>query len=356
MVRDRYTHVPVAVVLGGSDPQYRWFDPEDQRRNDSVQKAFAGRRVHLYSASQDKQRVVAYVTGPSVPPAYYLVDFKAHKADTIGEEYPALAGAKLGTVQAISYKARDGLSIPAYLTLPPDSDGKALPLVVLPHGGPEARDWPHFDWWAQFLATRGYAVLQPQFRGSTGFGNQFRLAGRREWGALMQSDLTDGVKYLIEQGTADPRRVCIVGASYGGYAALAGAAFTPEVHACAASVNGISNLAEMQQWLELRSGRESNLVGYWRESIGPRLDPKLGASSPLNAVQRVSAPVLIIYSNEDTVVAPSQSEQMARALKQSGKTVTLVKLSGDDHWLSRSETRVRMLKEVDGFLAAPLRK
>jgi dipeptidyl aminopeptidase/acylaminoacyl peptidase len=354
--RDRFTLVPKAAVTGGTNPEVRWFDPADQRRSDAVLKAFPGRRVNLYSQSQDGQRVVAYVDSPSVPPSYYLVDFKTHKADTIGDEYPELANAKLGTVQVISYKARDGVAIPAYLTLPPGSDGKALPLVVLPHDGPEDRDWPRFDWWAQFLATRGYAVLQPQFRGSTGLGNQFRLAGRREWGGRMQNDVTDGVKYLVDQGTADPRRVCIVGAGYGGYAALAGTAFTPELYACAASVNGISSLPELMSWTQSHRGSESNSLGDLQDSIGPGLDPKLATSSPLNAVQQVRAPVLIIYSSEDTVVPPSQSEDMARALKQGGKTVTLVKLNGDDHWLSRGETRVRMLKEVDGFLATHLGK
>jgi dipeptidyl aminopeptidase/acylaminoacyl peptidase len=248
------------------------------------------------------------------------------------------------------------LSIPAYLTLPPDSDGKALPLVVLPHGGPEGRDWPHFDWRAQFLATRGYAVLQPQFRGSTGFGNQFRLAGRREWGALRQSDLTDGVKYLIEQGRP------IRAASASSVRATAGTPRSPARHSRRKSTPAPRASTAYPTLRRCSNGSSCVAAGNQTSSAtganpsGHAWDPKLGASSPLNAVQRVSAPVLIIYSSEDTVVAPSQSEQLAHALKQSGKTVTLVKLSGDDHWLSRSETRVRMLKEVDGFLAAPLRK
>jgi dipeptidyl aminopeptidase/acylaminoacyl peptidase len=148
-----------------------------------------------------------------------------------------------------------------------------LPLVILPHGGPESRDWLRFDWWAQFLATRGYAVLQPQFRGTVGFGDAFRLAGRRQWGGLMQDDLSDGVRAMITQGIADPQRVCIVGSGYGGYAALAGAAFTPELHACAVSVNGVSNLSEMLGWEADHHGTESDTLGYWRDSIGPSSIP-----------------------------------------------------------------------------------
>ena len=311
---DRLSRLPVAAILGGPDPQYRFFDPADQKRADGVARAFPGRRVSIYSESQDKQRIVAYVAGPATPPAFYLVDFKSHRADMIGEEYPALAAAHLGEARVIFYKARDGLEIPAYLTLPPGSGGKNVPLVVLPHGGPEARDTPRFDWWAQFLATRGYAVLQPQFRGSSGFGNEFRLAGRRQWGGLMQDDITDGVKYLIQQGIADPRRICIVGASYGGYAALAGAAFTPDLYACAVSINGVSNLPEMQHWVQARarSGSESDTVGYWRDSIGPHLDPKVIAASPVNAVDRIRVPIMLMVSSEDTVVPQSQSGQMAR--------------------------------------------
>ena len=356
VIHDRFSDLPVAVFLGGATPRYHWLDPKDQARHETVQRAFPGKVVHLYSESLDRQRIVAYVYGASVPAVYYLVDFKAHSADVVGDEYPALAKAALGEVSVINYGARDGTQIPAYLTLPPGLEAKHLPLVILPHGGPEARDDPFFDWWPQFLATRGYAVLQPQFRGSAGFGNEWRLAGRRQWGGLMQDDLTDGVKAMVDQGIADARRVCIVGASYGGYAALAGAAFTPKLYACAVSVNGVSNLSEMLGWEVAKVGKESNTVGYWQESIGPKLDPVVIAKSPAKAVEHVKAPILLIYSADDTVVPPSQSREMAQALKEHGTPVTLVKLDGDDHWLSRTDTRVQMLKNVDDFLAATLRK
>jgi dipeptidyl aminopeptidase/acylaminoacyl peptidase len=258
-------------------------------------------------------------------------------------------------VESITYKARDGTVIPAHLTLPPGAETRNLPLVVLPHRGPEARDYAEFDWWAQFLATRGYAVLQPQFRGSTGFGDAFRLAGRRQWGGLMQDDVTDGVHALIERGIADARRICVVGAAYGGYAALAGAAFTPDLYACAVSINGVANLSDMLQYEEELGGSESNRAGYWRDSIGPRLDPSLDAHSPVKAAARVRAPVLILYSADDTVVPPSQSQDMAHALKEEGKTVKVVELKGDDHWLSYTETRTQMLQELDTFLSAHLR-
>ena len=354
VVRDRFTGTPVGAYTGGAVPEIRWFDPAAQAHNDALQKAFPDRQVILYNESQDKERGIAYVSDAARAPVYYLVDFRTHQSDIVGQAYPALGAAALGVVKVTRFRARDGTQIPAYLTLPPGSDGTRLPLVVLPHGGPESRDWPQFDWLSQFLATRGYAVLQPQFRGSTGFGEAYRLAGRRQWGGLMQDDLTDGVKALIADGTADAGRVCIVGASYGGYAALAGAAFTPQLYHCAASINGVSDLADMLQWVQDRGGSQSDRLAYWHESIGPHLDPKIIERSPVHAAERVSGPVLIIYSADDTVVAPSQSENMARALKEAGKNVTLVKLEGDDHWLSHGVTRVHMLQELEKFLAAQL--
>ena len=354
VVRDRFTRTPLGAYTGGALPEIRWFDPQAKTRQEALQKVFPNLRVVPYSESQDKQRVIALVSDAAMAPAYYLVDFRTHKTEIVGETYPALGAAALGIVRITSFRARDGTQIPAYLTLPPGSEGRKLPLVVLPHGGPESRDWPQFDWWSQFLATRGYAVLQPQFRGSTGFGEAYRLAGRRQWGGLMQDDVTDGVQALIADGTADPGRVCIVGGSYGGYAALAGATFTPQLYHCVASINGVSDLADMLQFVQNRGGSQSDSLAYWHESIGPHLDPKIVENSPVHAADRVTAPVLIIYSADDTVVAPSQSENMARALKEAGKNVTLVKLDGDDHWLSHGATRVRMLQELEKFLAAQL--
>ena len=322
-------------MLGGITPEYHWIDPLDEQRYAEVARRFPGRTVTLYSQSQDRQRVVAYVSGPSNPAVYYLVDLRSHTADIVGEEYPGLAHVALGEQRTLVYKARDGAPIAAYLTVPAGGEAKQLPLVVLPHGGPESRDYPRFDWWAQFLVTRGYAVLQPQYRGSAGFGEAFRLAGRRQWGSLMQDDLTDGVRAMIEQGVADGGRVCIVGASYGGYAALAGAAFTPELYACAVSVNGPANLPEMLAWQVSQRGKESSTAGYWVDSIGSRLDPQVLARSPAKAVEHVRAPILLIYSADDTVVPPSQSREMAQALKEHGTPVELVRLEGDDHWLSR---------------------
>jgi dipeptidyl aminopeptidase/acylaminoacyl peptidase len=356
VLRDRFSRAPIAVRLGGQEEKVRWLDADAEKQARVVSAAFPGKKVYVYSRSENNQRVIARVEAPSSPPVYYLVDLAAKKADIVGEAYPALADAKLGEVRMLAYKARDGMDVPAYLTLPPGTTGKNLPLILLPHGGPESRDNHEFDWLAQFLATRGYAVLQPQFRGSTGFGETWRKAGHRQWGLLMQDDVTDGVKAMIEQGVADSKRVCIVGWSYGGYAALAGAAFTPDLYRCVVSINGVSDLPQMLSYELARApdGDESNSVSYWRNHIGPATDRAVIDKSPARAAAQVKAPVLLLTATNDTVVPSLQSEMMARALKILDKPVTLVQVKGDDHWLSQTATRLQVLKETEKFLQANL--
>jgi dipeptidyl aminopeptidase/acylaminoacyl peptidase len=351
VVYDRITRAPVRARLGGLEQSARWLDPDAEKLYRRVAGAFRDKRVEVYGRSEDGSRVLAYVEGLSSPPVYYFVDFATRKADIVGEAYPALINVKLGEVRSIHYKARDGAMVPAYLTLPPESPGTNLPLVVLPHGGPEARDTHSFDWWAQFLASRGYAVLQPQFRGSTGFGEPWRVAGYRQWGKLMQDDVTDGVQAMVEQGIAAAGRVCIAGASYGGYAALAGAAFTPDLYRCAASINGVSNLAMMLTYERKHAGEESDALAYWRDHIGPSREAK----SPVDAAANVKIPVLLMHAADDTVVPESQSQTMSRALSSVRKDVSYIKLPGEDHWLSQSVTRVQVLKELEKFLDANLR-
>lgn len=349
---DPYTGAPRIAWFGGVSPKVNWLDRVIQTRTQTLAASFPGRRVDGYASSSSGDRAVFEVSLPSGPATYYLIDFNTHKADIVGEEYPMLASVPLGEVRVIHYKARDGMEIPTYLTLPPGVAPQHLPLVVLPHGGPESHDLPDFNWWTQFLATRGYAVLQPQFRGSTGFGQAFREAGYQQWAGRMQDDVSDGVSALISQGIADPKRVCIVGASYGGFAALAGAAFTPTLYACAVSINGVSDLPEMLAYLEHR--HSSGAIAYWRKHVGAPFDPALKDKSPLHAAEHITAPVLLMHASNDTVVPFTQSEAMAHALESMHKPVTLVTLPAEDHWLSRSDTRTQMLRELEKFLAAHL--
>jgi dipeptidyl aminopeptidase/acylaminoacyl peptidase len=348
---DRNTGAIVGVYVSGAKTSVHWLEPLAQKRYDVLQRSFTDRQVSVYGWTADGTKTLAQVQTASSPPMYYLVDFTTHRADIAGEEYPALAGVPLGEVKEITYKARDGADIPAYLTAPAGKPAANVPLVVLPHGGPNARDYPRFDWLVQFLASRGYAVLQPEFRGSTGFGDAFREAGYRQWGGRMQDDVTDGVHAMIERGVADPHRICIVGASYGGYAALAGAAFTPDLYACAASINGVTDLpALMLEQVHFYDWTLSTSLSVWKARIGAPNDPNLGAKSPINSVKSVTIPILIVYGTGDSVVPNEQSERMARALRAAGKSVTTTTLKGEDHWLSRTDTRIQVLRELDRFL------
>ena len=341
----------LGISLGGPDQPTRWLDPQFERRLKGLHKSFGARWVTPVSRSANGQRMVAKVEDDLHPPIYYLVDFDAKSADIVNEAYPQLVGAKLGTVRDFNYEARDKYALTAYLTVPPGAEEMNLPLVVMPHGGPEDRDSPGFDWLAQFLASRGYAVLQPQFRGSTGFGKAHADAGRHQWGLRMQDDVTDGVRALIEKGVADPKRVCIVGWSYGGYAALAGATFTPDMYACAVSIAGVSDLPEMVALVSRLGGRESDSFAYWRDHIGTPTDPLVIAKSPARFAGAVRAPVLLIHGVDDTVVPISQSQHMARALRASRAPSELIELPGEDHWMmTSSASRIRTLTELERFL------
>lgn len=347
---DSFSGTPAAVEVGAVDPQTRWLDTAAMIRFESVAHAFPGRNVAIYSRSQDGSRLVAQVQDRSQPPIYYLIDFKTHRADIVGDAYPALDKVTLGPARSITYSARDGTKIPAYLTLPAGVPPKSLPMVVLPHDGPDARDGYNFDWLAAFFAARGYAVLQPEYRGSTGFGEAFRRAGEGQWGGVMQDDVTDGVKAMIREGVADPHHICIVGMGYGGYAALAGVAFTPSLYACAVSVNGVSDLPAWLGYEKRQYGAESDAVARAEREIGTQFDKHVIDRSPVNSAVDVQAPVLLLHAADDTVVPIAQSREMASALAGLGKPVALVQLEGDDHALSKAATRLQVLEDTDRFL------
>jgi dipeptidyl aminopeptidase/acylaminoacyl peptidase len=198
-------------------------------------------------------------------------------------------------------------------------------------------------------------VLQPQFRGSWGFGADLFRAGHKQWGRGMQDDISAGVRDLIEKGVVDPKRVCIVGASYGGYAALAGASFTPDLYACAVSVNGIADIPQMAGFIRERSGDDSDSYRYWKDLIGDPSEKDVIAFSPSRSIDAIRAPILLIHGTSDTVVPPSQSRNFAQLLKQHGKDYKLIELQGEDHWLSTSQSRQTLLDALEAFLATNFR-
>jgi dipeptidyl aminopeptidase/acylaminoacyl peptidase len=352
---DAITRAPISFSVTGPEPRQVWIDKDAEARYQNLARSFPHLIVRVEAESGDYNIVVARVDGPSNPPIHYLINRATHRAQIIGADYPELKGVKLGEVTSFSYKARDGADIPAYLTLPSGAGDGPLPLVVLPHGGPASRDSDSdFEFLRQFLASRGYAVFQPQFRGSSGFGDAFERAGDRQWGLLMQDDLTDGVHALIDRSRVDPRRICILGFSYGsgysGYAALAGAAFTPSLYKCAISVNGVSDLPKFIGFMNENQGKDSNIEAYWRQHLGSWSDANVVAKSPARAADGITAAVLLIYSTNDSAVPLSQSMLMADGLKKAGKGVQLVELAGADHSLSRPTTEVHALDVIDKFL------
>lgn len=352
-VRDDWTGRVIGASYTAHKTEYHYFDPKLQALQTGIEKAMPGLSVAIVSYSQDRRKVVFMAEGPRHPPSYFLLDRDTHHAEEISITYKGLQEADLGEMKPYDYKARDGLTIPAYITLPPGREAKNLPAVVMPHGGPDARDTLSFDWWAQFMANRGYVVLQPNFRGSEGYGQAFTEAGLQQWGLKMQDDITDGVRRMIADGIVDPKRVCIVGASYGGYAALAGASLTPDLYACAISVAGVSDLPRMIQHERRRSGRNSDAVSFWISRIGSPSDDsdRLRATSPARQAANVKCPVLLMHGEKDTTVPIVQSELMEDALDDEDKDVTFIRLEGDDHYLRLGETRLAMLKAIESFLA-----
>ena len=356
VITDPWTRRVVGATWIEEEREQHFFDAELQSIYERAKAAFGEGLVVLSSWSRDRSRVVLYAERGLDGGAYYLFTPVGAEIRRLAQLYPELSGIALGERLAITFRARDGERIPAYLTLPPGREARNLPLVALVHGGPAARDTFEFDYQAAFLASRGYAVLQVNFRGSSGYGATWENAGRRQWGGLMQTDVEDGVAALGRTGRIDPTRICIAGASYGGYAALAGVSLTPGRYRCAISIAGVSDLLDMINEERAQTGRYSISTEYWRSSIGDRTEDRdrIRAVSPAFLADRVTAPVLLMHGTDDTVVPIDQSRRMERALTRAGKQVRFVELRGDDHYLSDAETRITTLREMETFLAQHL--
>ncbi|TAL36033.1 MAG: S9 family peptidase [Phenylobacterium sp.] len=339
-------------VMDGDAERYSYLDKAYEQVIAEVTSAFEAVTVEVKSWSADRRAVIAWVDRPRESPGYALVDVAARKASWIASMYPGLSTADVGLKTRVRFKATDGLELVGYLTRPPGSEHrKNLPLIVLPHDGPWGRDTVDFDWWAQAMASRGYAVLQLNYRGSDGFGDALREAGRGQWGRKMQTDLSDGVGALASGGLIDPKRVCIVGEGYGGYAALAGATINPGVYRCAVSVDGVSDLAKQIAYAKTSvGGRPLTLLNYYigREVVD---DPsQLAALSPVRRAEQADVPILLLHNSKDREVASSQSQAMADALRRAGKEVELVLLPGDGDWQDRADARHYVVAATMAFL------
>ena len=353
-IRDPWTHQVVGAAWTNDLPKRHYFDKPLQDIQDAVSSHFTDGFANVVSWSRDRARLLVFGEHADDAGAYYVYEATSGKFRAIGKAYPSLKSTEdLGDRRAIKFKARDGTSVPAYLTLPAGVEPKSLPLVLLVHGGPHSRDSFTFDWWASFLASRGYAVLQVNFRGSTGYGYDWFNAGRGGWGTgVMQTDVEDGADALVKNGIVDASRICIMGASYGGYAALAGASLTPGRYVCAVSVNGLSD--PVQRFIDATKFTTRSLnAEWWRRSMGDDVK-QLRKVSPVELVEQVRSPILLIHGDEDSVLPVEESRAYHAKLLRAGKQVQYVELKGDDHWLSSASTRTLMLREIETFLARQL--
>jgi dipeptidyl aminopeptidase/acylaminoacyl peptidase len=348
---------PVSRLLLGAitldEKGSSFFDPRIQAKVDGMRKAFPGRNVRLESFGEQLDKMIVETDGAADSGTYWLVDVSSGKAVPLGFEYPDIKGDDVGATSLVKYHAADGLAIEGVLTLPPHREVKQLPLLVMPHGGPEGvMDILQFDWLAQAFASRGYAVFQPNFRGSGGYGHQFRAAGDGQWGRKMLTDLSDGVVELARQNIIDPKRVCIFGASYGGYAALAGVTLQHGIYRCAISWAGVSDMPMFSGWQIRRYGPTNDLSRYMRKITGVDVEGEgvLREISPAAFANKADAPILLMHGKDDTRVPIEQSEYMASALKRAGKPFDFITVPREDHFLSLETTRTALLKTSTTFL------
>ncbi len=346
------TNKLIGTVYEDDKERRYWRSPEAKADDQFLRAHLAGKEYHRVSTTADESKTLISAYSDTEPGEVYLYDKHAKTLTLqyrVREEVPRNA---LSQMKAIRYKSSDGLEIPAYLTLPKGAEAKNLPLIVLPHGGPWARDSWGYNTMAQFFANRGYAVLQPNFRGSTGFGKKFLNAGNAEWGRKMQDDLTWGVKYLVAEGVADPKRVAIAGGSYGGYATLAGVAFTPDLYAAAVDIVGPSNLVTLL----------NSIPPYWeaaRKIMYTRMaDPgtaegkkTLEAESPLFSADKIKTPLLVVQGANDPRVNKREADQIVIALRDRGMAVEYLVAPDEGHGFARPVNNLAMVMAMEGFFA-----
>lgn len=358
VIWNKQTWTPRRVEFIADRSQYAWWEPSAEARFKELQKSLPGLKIRLVDYSIDDNVWLIYAGNTNKPGAYYLYNHGLRSLIPLGPQYPELEGVPLGNTFAFGFTARDGLAIPAFLSLPAKfkdpTSAKNLPMVIIPYGGPNNRDFLTFDPTRQMLTARGYAVLQVIFRGSRGYGANFKSAGYGEWGGKMQDDVTDGVNYLIGQGIADRSRICIFGGSYGGYAALMGAVKTPDLYRCAVGLNGLYNPRQMM-------GGEYKFVGkrdfaYWEAVIGDYGDQDLFKRiSPEARAAEIKIPVLLAAADDDRMIRARQTKSMADELKRNKKTVEYLELESGGHNLTTSESRIPFFKALDDFLAKHLK-
>ena len=342
----------IATTYDDERQRIYWKDKNFEADYKNLQKQLPGKEIGFGSSTKDEKLWIISANADTDPGSVYLFDRTTKKLTLQYQAREKLNRSYLAPMKPVKYPSSDGLQVPAYLTLPKGVEAKNLPAIILPHGGPWYRDSWGYDAFAQFLANRGYAVLQPNFRGSTGYGKKFIDAGNKQWGDKMQDDVTWGAKYLVAQGIADPKRVGIMGGSYGGYATLAGVAFTPDVYAAGVSIVGPSNLITLLE----------SIPPYWEpirklfyERMGdpntPEGKAQLLRQSPLTSASKIKTPLLVIQGANDPRVNKRESDQIVIALRDRGFPVEYLVAPDEGHGFARPVNNMAMFASTEKFLA-----
>jgi len=329
--------------------KYHFFDQERKELQEDLEQRLPGYEVVIADRSKDETKLIIVTYSDKVLESYYFYDLNTGEFKRIAEISPWLDEEIMADMKPVQYLSRDGLTIHGYLTLPKNMSPSQLPVVVNPHGGPWYRDYWGYNPEVQFLANRGYAVLQMNFRGSTGYGRKFWELGFKEWGSKMQDDITDGVHWLIDEGIADPERIGIYGGSYGGYATLAGLTFTPDLYACGVDYVGISNIIS---WFNSIPPYWEPLRAMFYEMVGdPDKDQELlKAVSPLFHVDNIRVPLFIAQGANDPRVPKAESDQMVEALKARGIEVPYMVKDNEGHGFANEENRFDFYRAMEKFL------
>lgn len=349
------THEIVATVYEDEKRRMVWKNKDWESDYERIKKQLPGREVRYASRTADERLALVSANSDTEPGEVYLFDRGSKKLTMQYRVREKLVRDQLATMKPIRYESSDGLEMPGYLTLPKGVEAKNLPVIILPHGGPWGRDSWGYSGLPQFLANRGYAVLQPNFRASTGYGKKFLNAGNRQWGDKMQDDVTWGVKYLIQKGIADPKRVGIMGGSYGGYTTLAGVAFTPDVYAAAVDIVGPSNLITLLE--SIPPYWEAGRITFYKRMGDPRTPEgkaQLERQSPLNSATKIKTPLMVVQGANDPRVNKREADQIVIALRDRGFPVEYLVAPDEGHGFARPINNMAMFAAAEKFLAKHL--
>jgi len=338
------TNDVIGVYHGEANDSKIFFNPEYTAFQEALNKAIPDAFNNISSMSADEQKYILFTSSPDSPGAYYIGDRKNKTLEFVLEQYPKLYQKELSGKEKISYKARDGLDIEGYLTMPHKGEAQTKAAIIIPHGGPMSRNYGGFDWFSEFFASRGYTVLEPNFRGSSGYGFKFEMESIQKWGGAMQDDLADAAHWLTKNYAIDKNKVCILGASYGGYAALVAAVKQQQTFRCAASFAGVSDL----EYIVKKARRFTNYKVV-KKQIGSDSD-LLEKNSPINFAEKINIPVMLIHGNKDRVVDVSHSQDMYEELIDHKKVAEYIELENGNHHLQIEANRLEALASFENFL------